>query len=136
MLAAVSASGKGFDVIVIEKNPVTGKKLSITGKGRCNVTNNCSEKEFLDNVVTNPKFLTKAVYRFPPAMVMEFFESAGVPLKTERGRRVFPESDKSADICSALDRRLADCGVSIIRGNAKEIKRKGCRRRVFDGHRL
>ena len=121
MLAAVSASGKGFTVTIIEKNNQTGKKLAITGKGRCNVTNNCTEQEFLENVVSNPKFLIKAAYRFPPAKVMEFFESLGVPLKTERGRRVFPVSDKASDICTALEKKLSECGVNIIKGEVNEI---------------
>lgn len=121
MLAALSASGKGFDVYIIEKNTILGKKLLITGKGRCNVTNNCTQQEFLENVITNPKFLIKAIYRFPPAKVMELFESMGVKLKTERGRRVFPESDRSADICNALSRKIKECGVTIIRGDVTEI---------------
>ena len=90
MLAAVSARAAGAEVTLLEKNPYLGKKLNITGKGRCNVTNNCTVPEYLENVIRNPTFLMKAAYRFTPADVMGFFESAGVPLKTERGRRVFP----------------------------------------------
>jgi len=93
---------KGHDVTVFEKNKVTGKKLLITGKGRCNVTNDCTPDELIKNVPRNGKFLYAAVNAFTPRDTMEFFENRGVALKTERGRRVFPVSDKAADIKSAL----------------------------------
>ena len=121
MLAAVSAREEGADVTVIEKNRFPGKKLNITGKGRCNVTNDCTVPEYLENVISNPKFLLKAAYRFPPAKVMEFFENAGVPLKTERGRRVFPQSDKAQDITSCLQRLMSESGVRLVNGTAKAI---------------
>ena len=121
MLAAISASGKNCGVVILEKNPSPGKKLLITGKGRCNITNNCTEQDFLESVISNPKFLIKAIYRFPPVKVMEFFESLGVKLKTERGRRVFPESDRSSDVLNALLKKLKECNVKIIQGDAAEI---------------
>ncbi len=121
MLAAVSACGGDAEVILLEKNPFLGKKLNITGKGRCNVTNDCTVPEYLENVIHNPKFLLKAAYRFPPASVMEFFENAGVPLKTERGRRVFPQSDKARDITECLVNMLRERGVRIIRGCATGV---------------
>ena len=122
MLAAVSACGEGRKVTVIERNPYMGKKLNITGKGRCNLTNDCTVQEYLENVVTNPKFLLKAAYRFPPAKVMEFFTEAGVPLKTERGRRVFPQSDRAADITECLCRLMSERGADVIRGKAAAIE--------------
>lgn len=114
MMAAVTAAENGADVVLVERNPFLGKKLRITGKGRCNVTNNCTPNEMLEAVPRNPKFLYGAVFRFTPKDTMEFFENAGVPLKTERGRRVFPVSDKAADIQSALVKRLRDSGVRIV----------------------
>lgn len=116
MMAAVTAAERGADVTLIERNPFAGKKLRITGKGRCNVTNNCSPREMLDAVSRNPKFLYGAVNRFTPADTMDFFESAGVPLKTERGRRVFPVSDKADDIRRAMVERMREAGVRVIYG--------------------
>ena len=113
MMAAITAAGRGAGVTVYEKNPFAGKKLRITGKGRCNVTNDCTPREVLDAVRRNPKFLYSAVYRFGPSDVMSFFEEAGVPLKTERGRRVFPVSDKAADIQQALVRKMTLSGVKV-----------------------
>lgn len=114
MMAAITAAKNGAEVTLIERNPFAGKKLRITGKGRCNVTNNCTPREMFDNVPRNPKFLFGAVNRFQPADTMDFFENAGVPLKTERGRRVFPVSDKAADIQAALVRRMQESGVRTI----------------------
>ena len=121
MLAAVSARREDNEVVIIEKNPYCGKKLNITGKGRCNVTNDCTVPEYLENVIRNPKFLLKAAYRFPPASVMEFFESAGVPLKTERGRRVFPQSDKARDVTDCLVKMLSERGIRVLRGCVTDI---------------
>ncbi len=139
MLAAVSARAAGADVTLLEKNPYLGKKLNITGKGRCNVTNDCTVQEYLENVIRNPKFLLKAAYRFPPASVMEFFESAGVPLKTERGRRVFPQSDRAQDITDCLTGMLRANGVRRLRGVASDIivndgKVCGVRHTFSSGH--
>lgn len=104
------------DVLLYERNPMLGKKLRITGKGRCNVTNNCTPAEFREAVTRNQKFLYGASSRFTSADTMAFFESYGVPLKTERGRRVFPVSDKAADIALAMERALADAGVRVYKG--------------------
>lgn len=114
MMAAITAAEAGADVTLFEKNDRVGKKLRITGKGRCNVTNNCDNNEFLSNVPTNPRFLYAALSRFSTADTMAFFENAGVPLKTERGKRVFPISDRAADIVSAMERRCREAGVTIV----------------------
>ena len=102
LMAATSAGRNGHEVILIEKNDRFGKKLAITGKGRCNVTNNCSVEELIKNVPVNGRFLYSAFNAFTPYDTMDFFENAGVKLKTERGNRVFPESDKAQDIVNAL----------------------------------
>lgn len=115
MMAAVSAAEAGASVTVYEPNTVLGKKLRITGKGRCNVTNDCSPEEVMDAVTKNPKFLRGALYRFTPADTMAFFENAGVPLKTERGRRVFPVSDRAADVSRAMEDRMQALSVQIVR---------------------
>ena len=111
LMAAISAAKMGADVTLFEKNDRFGKKLAITGKGRCNVTNDCTVEEFLQNVPTNPRFLYSALGRFDTADTKDFFESAGVPLKVERGRRVFPVSDKADDIVKALIREARSAGV-------------------------
>ena len=113
LLAAISAAENGADVILFEKNDRLGKKLRITGKGRCNVTNDCSNEEFLQNVPTNPRFLYRALNCFSTQDVKDFFENEGVPLKTERGKRVFPVSDKAEDIVKALVSACNDRGVDI-----------------------
>lgn len=127
MMAAVwarRASGGTLDTVVVEKNKYTGRKIGITGKGRCNLTNNCTPREFLENVRTNPKFLYGSLNRFSPADTMEFFTDAGVELKTERGRRVFPQSDKAADIQRAFERELKKNGVRLMLSSpVTEIKR-------------
>lgn len=105
-LAAVTAAADGREVLLLERNPKIGRKLYITGKGRCNVTNHCSEAEMLEHVCCNTKFLYSAIHQFPPAALEEFFESRGVPLKVERGNRVFPVSDKATDIIDALLREI------------------------------
>lgn len=112
MMAAITAAQNGAKVLVIEKNKEFGLKIGITGKGRCNLTNNCTLNEFLENVPTNPRFLYRAVTDFSPDDTMEFFTSRGIPLKTERGRRVFPESDSAQDIRRCLRReteKLCEC---------------------------
>ena len=102
LLAASFAAQRGKKVCLIEKNKIIAKKLLITGKGRCNVTNDCSTEEFLQNVPTNPRFLYSALSVLSTQDVKDFFENEGVPLKTERGKRVFPVSDKARDIVDAL----------------------------------
>ena len=114
MMAAITAAEAGAAVTLFERNDRVGKKLRITGKGRCNVTNNCDNNEFLSNVPTNPRFLYASLSRFSTSDTMHFFESAGVPLKTERGKRVFPISDRAADIVSAMERRCRETGVDIL----------------------
>lgn len=139
MMAAVSATEAGADVLLYERNERLGKKLRITGKGRCNVTNNCDLNEFLANVPTNPRFLYTALSRFSTADTMAFFEDAGVPLKTERGKRVFPVSDKAGDIVAALEKKCRSLGVHIINKKVHHmIVQDGCVRGVItaDGETL
>jgi hypothetical protein len=119
LLAAGTACRNGAAVTVIEQNDRPGKKILISGKGRCNVTNDCTPSEFIPNVTKNGKFLFSAINRFSPQDMKELLESLGVELKTERGRRVFPTSDKSSDILSALTRYASGC--SFVRAKAKAI---------------
>ena len=121
MMGAIYASLNGARVTLFEKNDRLGKKLAITGKGRCNVTNDCDNGEFLKNVISNPKFLYASINNFSTSDTKAFFENAGVPLKTERGRRVFPESDKAWDIVNALKRTLLDYGVTVKNEKVTEI---------------
>ena len=102
MFAAITAAQQGQNVLLLEKMDRLGKKLLITGKGRCNVTNDCSAQEVLENIPRNGKFLYSALNAFPPCKIKDFFVQNGCPLKTERGNRVFPVSDKSASILACL----------------------------------
>ena len=120
-MAGVHSARFGNRVIIFEPNGKIGKKLFSTGKGRCNVTNNCSNDELIRNIPRNPRFLYSAFSQYSTEDVMNFFEWAGVPLKTERGNRVFPESDKSADIISALERELKAADVKIIPERVKSL---------------
>lgn len=113
MMCAALLSAENCHTVLIEKNEKLGKKLFITGKGRCNLTNDCDVQEFLQNVVTNSKFATSAVYGFTPRDTMDFFEKNSLRLKVERGNRVFPESDKSSDVIKCLER--------VINHNSTEI---------------
>ena len=113
MMAAYAAAKSGAQVTLYEKNEKLGKKIYITGKGRCNVTNDCSRDAFFDQVVTNPKFLYSAFETFDNQAVMQLLEQAGCPLKTERGNRVFPVSDHSSDVIRALERLLQREGVKV-----------------------
>ena len=113
MFAAIVAASGGMKVSLWEKNEKLGKKLFITGKGRCNLTNNCETEALFQNVMTNSKFLYSAFYQFNSQDLMAFFEAEGLRLKTERGNRVFPESDKSSDVIRALEKKLKQLGVSI-----------------------
>ena len=119
MMAAYKAIECGADVTVFEHTDRLGKKLGITGKGRCNVTNNCQPNEFLENVTKNPKFLYSAIWQFPPSSTISYFESLGVKLKTERGARVFPENDKAKTIVDAMKKSVKD--AKIIFENVVEI---------------
>ena len=121
MMAAGTAAQLGAKVTLLEKNPRVGRKVMITGKGRCNVTNHCDIPTFIANVPVNGRFLYSAASHFPPEDVMAFFESLGVPLKTERGNRVFPVSDKAVDIVDALRAFVLDSGVTIINETAKAL---------------
>ena len=121
LFASVSAAENGADVMLFEKNNRCGKKLRITGKGRCNVTNDCSTEEFLQNVPTNPRFLYSALSVLSTQDVKDFFENEGVPLKTERGKRVFPVSDKAEDIVSALVSACRARGVKIINEKVRSL---------------
>ncbi len=112
-MAAISAAENGAEVTLVERNEKLGKKLYITGKGRCNLTNACDREAFFDSVISNPKFLYGAFGRFDNQAVMRFFEACGCPLKVERGNRVFPVSDKASDIISVLRKRLEHAGVQV-----------------------
>ena len=111
MLASIIASRRGCRVLLLEKNDRLGKKLLITGKGRCNVTNNCASPEVMRNIPRNGKFLYSALEACPPEWVINFFESAGCMLKTERGNRVFPVSDRSSSILDCLKAEMQKAGV-------------------------
>ena len=124
-MAALAAAQAGASVTLLERNPKLGRKLYITGKGRCNVTNDCTAPEVLQNVPHNSRFLTSAVTRFPPESVKQFFQGQGVALKTERGNRVFPQSDKAADIIDALLLALRRARVNIVQDRAKALRRNG-----------
>ena len=113
IMAAISAANNGDDVVLLEKNEKIGKKLFITGKGRCNVTNACSRDEFFENVVSNPKFLYSAFSQFNNEDLMRLIEDNGTPLKTERGNRVFPVSDHSSDIIKTLNNALKHAHVDL-----------------------
>ncbi len=119
--AAIFSAENGSETVIIEPNDRLGKKLSITGKGRCNITNDCDRDTFLKNISRNPSFLYGAISRFDTKDCMDFIESLGVPLKTERGNRVFPVSDKASDIVNALSERAERLGVKIIRDRAVKI---------------
>lgn len=122
MFASVFLAEKGHQVHVFEKNEKLGKKLFITGKGRCNVTNDCDPETFFESVVSNPKFLYSAYYGCTSQDVMAFFSSMGVKLKTERGNRVFPLSDHSSDVIRALEQRMRTAGVKVhLHTEVKEL---------------
>ncbi len=124
MLAAVSAAEAGATVLLIERNRETGLKIGLTGKGRCNLTNNCDLNTFLENVPVNPRFLYRALTDFSPADTMDYFESIGVKLKTERGRRVFPQSDSAQEVRRAL-RRECEKRCRLVQGRADGILMSG-----------
>ena len=123
MMAAIAAARKGARVTLLEKNEKTGKKIYITGKGRCNLTNACETEDFFSHVITNGKFLYSSVYQMDNHAVMEFFEEAGCHLKTERGERVFPVSDHSSDVINALNRQMEKYHVKVLlHTKAEEIE--------------
>ena len=114
MMCATMIARKGHSVTLLEKNEKLGKKIYITGKGRCNVTNAAVGNDFLKNVVGGKKFVMGAITRFNSKDTMNFFEDVGVPLKIERGNRVFPESDKSNDIIKGLEKAMHWAGVKVL----------------------
>lgn len=113
MMAAYFSAFNGNQTILLEKNEKLGKKLYITGKGRCNLTNTITVPEFINNVVTNPKFIYSSLNAFSPTDTIDFFQSRGLKLKTERGNRVFPESDKASDVTKTIKKALQSVGVEI-----------------------
>ena len=113
MMAAYAAAECGHKVVLLEQNEKLGKKLYITGKGRCNVTNACGQDKLFENIVSNPKFLYSAFYDFDNKRMMELLERAGCPLKIERGERVFPVSDHSSDVIAAFERLLGQKDVAV-----------------------
>ena len=121
MMAAGVAARSGAQVILLERNEMLGKKLAITGKGRCNVTNNCTWENVLKNVPCNSRFLFSALSSYTPSDVMDFFEHYGCALKVERGNRVFPVSDKSSDVLAALHRFLKEQKVEVRTARVKEL---------------
>lgn len=127
MFAAIHSAQFGMKTAVIEPNEKVGRKLAITGKGRCNLTNNCTADEIMKNIPRNPRFMYSALSMCAPSDVMAFFENEGVPLKTERGNRVFPVSDKAYDIVDALFFKMKHLGVTLLRERAEEIlTENGC----------
>ena len=113
MFAAITAARNGHEVSIFEKNEKLGKKLFITGKGRCNITNACDMETLFSSVVSNSKFLYSSFYGYTNQDVIRFFEELGVKTKTERGDRVFPESDHSSDVIRAMEREIKRLGVKI-----------------------
>ena len=121
LMASAMLAERGADTLLVEPNKLLGKKLRITGKGRCNLTNNCDNKQFLENVPCNSKFLYSAINRFSTADTMAFFERIGVKLKTERGNRVFPVSDSAHEVANALERFGQQHGVKRLSKKATAI---------------
>ncbi len=125
MFAAIAAAEKGHAVTLYEKNEKLGKKLFITGKGRCNLTNACETAELFEKIPGNSKFLYSAIYGYDNYRVMDFFESRGLKLKTERGERVFPQSDHSSDVIKVLEKELRAQGVQIeLNTEVEEVLRE------------
>ncbi|MCD7734050.1 MAG: aminoacetone oxidase family FAD-binding enzyme, partial [Clostridiales bacterium] len=120
-MAALTAARQGGQVTLLDRNRKLGRKLRITGKGRCNVTNDCTPAEVLQNVPRNSRFLYSALSQLGPSDVKSFFEELGVPLKTERGNRVFPQSDRADDVADALVRAMEEAGVRVRTGRAVAI---------------
>lgn len=121
MFASILAAERGLRVLLLERNDRLGKKLAITGKGRCNVTNACTAEEVIKNIPRNPRFLYSSLSTFPPERTMAFFEENGCPLKIERGNRVFPVSDRSADVIAALERKMRALGVQRRQERVTEL---------------
>ncbi len=121
LMAAGTAAQNGAKVLILDKNNSVGKKLSITGKGRCNITNNCTIEEFMDAVISNKRFLHSSINTFSPQDTIDFFENLGLKTKTERGRRVFPVSDKASDVVRCLSNFAFQNGCYFLQTKAKQI---------------
>ena len=121
MMAAGAAAENGADVIIVEKNQRVGRKLAITGKGRCNITNFCDNETFIAHVTANPRFLYSAINRFSCYDTVAFFEDRGLATKVERGNRVFPVSDKAQDVVDTLYEYLTELGIQIVHQEVKGI---------------
>lgn len=138
MFCAAHAAEMGLNAAIAEHGKSFGRKLGITGKGRCNVTNNCDPDTVMKNIPRNPRFMYSALSKYAPADVMDYFERLGVPLKTERGQRVFPVSDRAGDVVNALERQMKRLNVDFIRGNCTELMLDGgkCVGAVISGRRV
>lgn len=125
MMAAITAANRKMSVLVIEHSKQEGSKILVTGKGRCNITNDCDVPDVMKNVMSNPSFLYSALYAFPPSKIISYFNSIGVKTVTERGRRVFPESNKSVDVRNALVSEMEKAKVDVLkRHNAIDVMRQ------------
>ena len=132
MMAAIMAKQNGDEVILFEKNEKLGKKLFITGKGRCNITNDCDNKTFIANVVNNPKFMLGAINKFSTSDTQKFCLDNGLKIKVERGRRVFPESDKSSDFIKVFTKLLEKLNVDVrLNSEVCKIEIKGILYRII-----
>jgi predicted Rossmann fold flavoprotein len=139
MMAAGTAAQRGLRVCLLEKNQKPGRKIGITGKGRCNITNNCSIQDFIASIPTNGRFLFSAASQFSPQDTLEFFEKLGLPLKTERGNRVFPLSDRAADVVQTLVRFVVSSGAHMVTGEAKQFlfsESHACGAKLKDGREI
>lgn len=121
MMCAYTAASRGVDTLLLEPNRLLGRKVRITGKGRCNITNNCDIKEFMRNIPGDGRFLYSALNRFSPEDTIGFFESHGLPVKTERGARVFPVSDNANDVAGLLTQLCTRAGVRVVHESAKRV---------------
>ncbi len=122
MMAAIAAAEKGAEVTLLEQNEKTGKKVFITGKGRCNITNACESEKFFENIISNGKFLYSAFYQMDNQAIIRFFEEAGCKCKEERGERIFPVSDHSSDVIAALNRQMTNRQVKVyLHSKVKEL---------------
>lgn len=138
MFCAAHAAEMGLNAAIAEHGKSFGRKLGITGKGRCNITNDCDSDTVMKNIPRNPRFMYSALSKYAPADVMDYFERLGVPLKTERGQRVFPVSDRAGDVVNALEKQMKRLNVDFIRGNCTELMIDGgrCVGAVVSGRRI
>ena len=122
MMCAAEAASRGLHVVLLEPNRSLGRKLRITGKGRCNLTNNCDVRTVMNNIPGDGRFLYSALNKLPPSSVIAFFEAEGLALKTERGNRVFPVSDNANDVADTMERVCRRRGVELLHTAAKDIR--------------